>query len=70
MEIIEFNKENEYISKIKEINQNQNLKYHIFTMGCLQNENDSEKLCGMIEKMGYTKVESPREADLIVFNTC
>ncbi len=70
MEIKEFNEENEYINKVKEINKNQNLKYHILTMGCLQNENDSEKLCGMIEKMGYTKVDSPKKANLIVFNTC
>ena len=29
----------------------------ILTMGCQLNENDSEKLCGMLEKMGYTKTE-------------
>ena len=39
-------------------------------MGCMLNENDSEKLCGMIEKMGYTKCEDPQKSDLIVFNTC
>ena len=39
-------------------------------MGCQLNENDSEKLSGMIEKMGYTNTENIEEADLIVFNTC
>ena len=39
-------------------------------MGCQLNENDSEKLCGMLEKMGYTKTENPKEADLCLFNTC
>jgi len=39
-------------------------------MGCQLNENDSEKLCGMMEQMGYTKTERLEEADLIVFNTC
>ena len=63
MEILEFDKENEYINKVKEINKNKNLKYHIVTMGCMLNENDSEKLCGMIEKMGYSKVDSPKKAD-------
>ena len=39
-------------------------------MGCQLNENDSEKLSGMIEEMGYTRTENIEEADLIVFNTC
>ncbi len=47
----------EYIKKVKKINQDKNLKYTILTMGCQLNENDSEKLCGMLEKMGYTKTE-------------
>ena len=44
--------------------------YYILTMGCQLNENDSEKLCGMLEKMEYQKVENMQEADIIVFNTC
>ena len=45
----------QYIEKVKQINQGINLKYHILTMGCQLNENDSEKLCGMLEEMGYKK---------------
>jgi tRNA-2-methylthio-N6-dimethylallyladenosine synthase len=45
-------------------------KYTILTMGCQLNENDSEKLCGMLEQMGYQKTEKQEEADLAVFNTC
>ena len=59
-----------YIEKVKKINNNRNLKYMVFTMGCQLNENDSEKLSGMLEKMGYVKTENQKEADLIVFNTC
>ena len=70
MEIYNFDKENKYIEKIKIINENMAKKYYILTMGCALNENDSEKLCGMIEKMGYKRCESPKEAELIVFNTC
>ena len=70
MKIIEFNEENNYINKINQIIQNKGLKYNILTMGCMLNENDSEKICGMVEKMGYTKCENPKEADLIIFNTC
>lgn len=60
----------EYIKKVKKINQDKNLKYTILTMGCQLNENDSEKLCGMLEKMGYTKTEKQNDADMALFNTC
>ena len=66
------NIENElqYIEKVKKINDGKNLKYLIMTMGCQLNENDSEKISGMIENMGYSKTEQLEEADLVVFNTC
>ena len=66
----EIEKQIEYIDKVKEINKENNLKYNILTMGCQLNENDSEKLCGMLENMGYTKTENYEEADLALFNTC
>ena len=68
--INEVKKQEEYIEKIKELNKGKNLKYHILTMGCQLNENDSEKLCGMLEKMGYVRTNSFQEADLNLFNTC
>ena len=46
------------------------MRYNIQTMGCQLNENDSEKLAGMLEEMGYTSVDRLEEADIIVFNTC
>ena len=39
-------------------------------MGCQLNENDSEKLCGMLEEMGYTKTEEIKEANIALINTC
>ena len=66
----EIEKQEQYIKKIKETNQNKNLKYTILTMGCQLNENDSEKLCGMMEKMGYTKTENQQESNVALFNTC
>ena len=60
----------QYIEKVKELNNDKNLKYTILTMGCQLNENDSEKLCGMVEKMGYTLTREQKEADLALFNTC
>ena len=66
----EIEKQKEYIEKVKKINKNSNLKYNILTMGCQLNENDSEKLCGMLEEMGYTKTDNLKEADIALFNTC
>lgn len=60
----------EYIKKIRSINKNKTLKYSILTMGCQLNENDSEKLCGMLEEMGYEKTENQEEIDLALINTC
>ncbi len=70
MKTVNIEKELEYIDKIQKINEDKNLKYYIMTMGCQLNENDSEKLCGMLEKMNYTKTENMKEADLVLFNTC
>ena len=58
------------MEKVKEINKGKNLKYYILTMGCQLNENDSEKLCGMVEEMGYQPTDDYKEADLVIFNTC
>ena len=45
----------EYMQKVKQLNNGKKLYYYILTMGCQLNENDSEKISGMLEKMGYEK---------------
>ncbi len=44
--------------------------YFIETWGCQMNEEDSEKLSGMLISMGYRACENRNEADVIIFNTC
>lgn len=66
----EIKEQKEYIEKVKKLNLGKNLKYAILTMGCQLNENDSEKLSGMMEEMGYSKTDKLEDANLIVFNTC
>lgn len=44
--------------------------YMLETWGCQMNEEDSEKLSGMLEGMGYKKTEKRDKADVIIFNTC
>ena len=70
MEIKTVEEQKEYIKKVKELNKGKNLKYYILTMGCQLNENDSEKLIGMVEKMGYTESKDLNDADLYLINTC
>ena len=66
----EVKEQKEYIKKVKEKNKDLRPKYSILTMGCQLNENDSEKLCGMLEEMGYIRTDNPKEADINLFNTC
>ena len=64
----EFN--DEFIAKVKEKIEGQNKKYYILTMGCQLNENDSEKIAGILESMGYQKTEELLDSDIIIYNTC
>ena len=46
------------------------LKYYIETWGCQMNEEDSEKLSGMLKRLGYSKTTEKNDASIIIFNTC
>lgn len=46
------------------------LKYYIETWGCQMNEEDSEKLSGMLKSIGYSKTDNLKEAGIIIYNTC
>ena len=63
-------KQKEYIDKINKLNEGKTKKYYILTMGCQLNENDSEKISGMVEEMGYTKTDDLNGADIYLINTC
>ena len=43
---------------------------HVMTYGCQQNEADSERLRGYLEKMGYGFTDTAENARIIVINTC
>ena len=46
------------------------LKYYIETWGCQMNEEDSEKLSGMLKRQGYSRTDIKEEAQIILYNTC
>ncbi len=52
------------------MNNNKNKSYKIITYGCQMNENDSEKLSGMLNILGYYPIEDEKRADIVIFNTC
>ena len=55
----------------KEINTNiKKNSFFIMTYGCQMNEEDSEKISGMLKSQGYEKTDNKDEANIIIFNTC
>ena len=48
----------------------ENKLFFIHTFGCQMNEEDSEKLSGMLKSIGYSKSTDIKDADIIIFNTC
>src|SRR5580693_5027541 len=44
--------------------------FFLETFGCQMNDHDSEKVAGVLQGRGYRAVESPAQADLVLYNTC
>ncbi len=44
--------------------------FYIETFGCQMNAHDSEKVIGTLLHEGYTQVDNPDEAGLVLYNTC
>ena len=44
--------------------------YYVQTWGCQMNEEDSEQIALGLESIGFTPAASPREAHLVILNTC
>ncbi len=45
-------------------------KVYLETWGCQMNFHDSERVLGLLRQKGFMPVDDPKEADLILFNTC
>ena len=44
--------------------------YYVVTYGCQMNAHDSEKIAGMLDRMGMKPAAEREEADFVIFNTC
>ena len=45
-------------------------KVYIETMGCQMNKSDTERMLGMLSCQNYTETKDPKDADLLMINTC
>lgn len=52
------------------VNKDKNKLFFIQTYGCQMNEEDSEKISGMLKRIGYSSTEVQEEANIIIYNTC
>jgi tRNA-2-methylthio-N6-dimethylallyladenosine synthase len=44
--------------------------FYLETFGCQMNVHDSEKVAGTLAQQGYSRVETPEQASLVLYNTC
>ncbi|MCX7938965.1 MAG: 30S ribosomal protein S12 methylthiotransferase RimO [Thermoflexales bacterium] len=44
--------------------------YYLLSLGCSKNTVDSESMAQLLDAAGYTSVEKPRRADVLIVNTC
>ncbi len=45
-------------------------KYYLYTLGCPKNLVDSEAAAMLLERSGYRGVANPKEAEILIVNTC
>ena len=63
----------DYITEIKDI---LSVKFfhqplaNVVTFGCAQNENDSEKIKGLLVQLGYSMTDTLENSDIVIYNTC
>ena len=44
--------------------------YALLTYGCQMNVHDSENIAGIMEDMGYTRIENYEKTNIVILNTC
>ena len=44
--------------------------FYLETFGCQMNVHDSEKVIGTLLSQGYSQVDTPEQAELVLYNTC
>ncbi len=60
----------EYKREIRRKISGKGLAAFVFTLGCQQNEADSERIRGLLREVGYTITDCEEKADFLLVNTC
>ena len=68
--IEEIEKQKLFIDNVRLLVSGKGLKACVFTLGCQQNEADSERMRGILKSLGYEITYKEEEADLLLVNTC
>ncbi len=68
--IEEMNKQKLFIDNVRALIKDKGKKACVFTLGCQQNEADSERMRGILKSLGYEITYKEDEADLLLVNTC
>ena len=72
----EISRQKEFVMKIKQFVSNEAAKSGkaplalTETYGCQQNENDTERIRGILSECGFEFTDNPQKADIIIYNTC
>ena len=51
-------------------NRESQFRFHIATLGCPKNQNDSQFAMGVLENAGFVETLMPEDADFVIVNTC
>ncbi|MDL2293439.1 tRNA (N6-isopentenyl adenosine(37)-C2)-methylthiotransferase MiaB [Ruminococcaceae bacterium OttesenSCG-928-D13] len=69
MERLQYNRD-EHAAEVVAAHYGRQPAAYVRSFGCQQNVNDTERLVGVLLDLGYAMVDSPQQADLVLFNTC
>ena len=76
IEKAEIERQKGFLSKLSELSNNfavqngRKPRANTETYGCQQNENDTERIRGVLNEAGYEFCERAEDADLVIYNTC
>lgn len=70
VDISELEAQAEYSGKVRALIAGKGYRAFVITLGCQQNEADSERIKGVLVSLGYTLTDNEEIADAIIVNTC
>ena len=68
--IEELNLQSQYSAKVRDMLLGKGKLAFVITLGCQQNEADSERIRGVLTSLGYEITDDEKIADIIIVNTC